>query len=309
MKAVQITGYGQQAVVAEVGTPTTGPGEVLVRIAGVALNPLDLKIASGGFQGFFPVEFPYVLGTDLSGTITEIGADVTGWQVGDQVIARLDPTRGGAAAEFAVVPAAQLVTAPSSLLLPLASGIGTAAGTAWQALVEVADVRPDQCVLIHGAAGGVGSFAIQFARDLGAHVIATASGKGLDIARQLGAHQVVDYTSTDFTKAVSEVDVVLDTVGGANEPRSLEVLKPGGLLVATPVPPDGERAADRGLRAEFVFHTSNADRLELVASKIDGGTHLLLDRMLPIREAADALSYLARGRAKGKVILVVDGVA
>jgi NADPH:quinone reductase-like Zn-dependent oxidoreductase len=309
VKAVQITGYGQQTVVAEVDAPTTGPGEVLVRIAGVALNPLDLKIASGSVQGFFPVEFPYILGTDLSGTVTELGADVTGWKVGDQVIARLDPTRGGAAAEFAVVPADQLVAAPSSIFLPLASGIATAAGTAWQALVEVADVRPGQTVLIHGAAGGVGSFAIQFARDLGAHVIATASQEGLDIAKKLGAHQVVDYTTTDFTKAVSGVDVVLDTVGGETEPRSLDVLTPEGLLVATPVPPDSDRARARGVRAEFVFHASDASRLELVADKIDRGTHILLDRILPIREAADALSYLAHGRAKGKAILVADRVA
>jgi len=309
VKAVQITGYGQQAVVGEVGTPTTGPGEVLVRIAGVALNPLDFKIALGSVQGFFPVEFPYILGTDLSGTVTELGEDVAGWNAGDQVIARLDPTRGGAAAEFAVVPADQLVKAPSSIFLPLASGVGTAAATAWQALAEVADVRPGQRVLIHGAAGGVGSFAIQFARDLGAHVIAMASEEGLDIAQKLGAHQVVDYTTTDFTKAVFGVDVVLDTVGGENEPRSLEVLKPEGLLVATPVPPDGDRARARGLRAEFVFHASDADRLELVVNKIDSGTHILLDRMLPIREAADALSYLSHGRAKGKVILVADRVA
>lgn len=308
MKAVQIQAYGDQAVVRDVPAPTIGPREVSVRVAGYAVNPLDLKIGSGVMHDYFPVEFPYTLGTDLSGTVVAVGDDVTGWSAGDRVVARLDPSRGGAAAECAVVPADQLVRAPSTVSLHHAAGIVTAATTAWQALTQVADVQPGQTVLVHGGAGGVGSFAVQFARDLGAQVITTASGPGVDTAHKLGAHQVIDYTETDFTTVAAGVDVVLDTIGGVNEVRSLDVLRSGGILVATPVPPDAERAAALGVRAEFVFHSSDATRLATVAEKIDSGTHILVDRILPLGEAPAALSYLAEGKAKGKVVLVADSV-
>ncbi|MGW4718980.1 NADP-dependent oxidoreductase [Nocardia sp. NPDC004260] len=306
MKAIQISDYGERVVARDIPTPAIGPREVLVRVAGYAANPLDLKIVAGHMHDYFPVEFAYTLGTDLSGTIVAAGDDVNGWAAGNRVIARLDPSRGGAAAEYAVVPAAQLVRAPATVSLPLAAGLVTAAATAWQALTEVANVEPGQTVLVHGGAGGIGSFAVQFARDLGARVIATASGPGLGITDKLGAHQVIDYTTTDFTTVATEVDVVIDTIGGDTEIRSLEVLNPGGLLVATPMPPDVERAATRGVRAEFVFHSSDPARLARVAEKIDSGTHILLDRMVPLTEATAALDYLDAGKAKGKVILVAD---
>lgn len=309
MRAVRVPDYGRRATVEEVTIPTVGPGEALVRVAGLALNPLDLKIVGGHVQELFPVEFPYTLGTDLSGTVTEVGPEVTDWKAGDRVLARLDPARGGAAAEVAAVPVDQLVRAPTSVPLPVASGAATAAATAHQALVEVAGVRPGQTVLVHAGAGGVGSFAVQIARGLGARVVATATGEGLRIAHRLGAHEVVDYAAVDFTSAVGQVDVVLDTVGGATEERSLAVLKPGGLLAALPVPPDGERAEAHGVRAEFVFHTSDAERLAKVVDDIDGGVRVLLDRMVPLDETPAALDHLSRGRAKGKVVLVADRTA
>lgn len=304
MKALRIDGYGGTAALAEVPTPTPGPGEVLVRVAGAALNPLDVKLAAGYVKDFFPVEFPYTIGTDLAGTVAAVGEDVAPWSVGDGVIARTDPGVGGAVAEFAVVPADQLAPAPSSVPLTAAAGIGTAAATAWQALHEMGDIRPGQTVLVHAGAGGVGSFAIQFARRAGARVVTTASGAGLDIARRLGADQVVDYTTTDFRSAVSDVDLVIDAVGGGVELSSLDVLKPDGLLLALPVPPDADRAANRGLRAEFVVHASNAQRLAKVASAIDEGVEVLIDRTVPLDDAADALDFIAAGHAKGKVIVV-----
>lgn len=206
-----------------------------------------------------------------------------------------------------VVPADQLVAAPTSLALAHAAGVVTTAATAWQALTEVADLQPGQKILIHAGAGGVGSFAIQFARALGAHVLTTASGPGLQIARELGAHQVIDYNATDFRTEASELDVVLDTVGGDVEGNSLEVLKADGLLVATPMPPDEQRAQARGLRAQFVLHASDSKRLADVVTKIDEGARLLVDRTFPLDAAPDALAYLAGGRAKGKVVLVLDG--
>jgi len=278
---------------------------VLVRVTGAAANPLDLKITAGYMHDFFPVDFPYTLGTDVSGTITTLGDRVGGWAVGDQIVARLDPSAGGGYAEFAVIPVEQLVPAPTSIPLFLAAGAATAAATAWQALTEIADVHAGQNVLIHAGAGGVGSFAVQMARTLDAHVITTASGPGLQIAHELGADQVIDHTAGPFHSRLNhaEVDVVIDTVGGPVEGQSLDVLRPGGLLVAVPMPPDAERASARGMRAEFLFHASEPQRLRTVVDRLDVDIKVLLDQTLGLDEAPQALKYLAAGHAKGKVIL------
>ncbi|BCJ49481.1 oxidoreductase [Actinoplanes sp. NBRC 14428] len=300
---MQIRAYGDAPRLADVTGPEPGPGEVLIDVAAAALNPLDLKIAAGAMHGMFPVRFPYTLGTDVAGTVRRAGPGAPGWAPGDRVLARLDPSAGGAVATAAVVPAEQLVAAPRSVPPGPAAGAVTAAATAWQALTEVAGVRAGQRVLIHAAAGGVGSFAVQLARRLDAYVIATASGAGVAIAEELGAHEVIDHTAAPFEDRVSHVDVVLDTVGGAVEERSLATLVPGGLLVATPVPPDVARAAARGLRAEFVFHASDAARLETVVKLLDDGLRVLVDREIGLPEAAGGLAYLAEGHAKGKVVV------
>jgi len=306
VKAIQIGRYGDAPTLWDVEQPTPGSGEVLVRVAGAATNPLDLKITAGYMHDFFPVTFPYTLGTDVSGTITEVGGRVEGWAVGDQIVARLDPSVGGGYAEFALVPAEQLVPAPTSVPLFLASGAATAAATAWQAVSEIAGLQAGQRVLIHAGAGGVGSFAVQMSHALGAHVITTASGPGLQIAQDLGADQVIDHTAGPFESELDGVDVVIDTVGGAVEAQSLEVLRPGGLLVALPMPPDTERAAAHGLRAESLFHASDAQRLRTVVGMVDADTRILLDRKLTLEEAPEALRYLAAGHAKGKIILAAE---
>ena len=285
MKAVQIARYEDAPTLQDIEQPSPGPGEVLVRVAGAATNPLDLKITAGYMHEFFPVDFPYTLGTDVSGTITAVGGDVEGWAIGDQVVARLDPSAGGAYAEFAMISSEQLVPAPTSIPLFLASGAVTAAATAWQALTEIADLHAGQKVLIHAGAGGVGSFAVQLARFLDAHVITTASGAGLQIARDLGADDVIDHTSGPFGSQLADVDVVIDTIGGAVEEQSLDVLRTGGLLVAVPMPPDAERASARGLRAEFLFHASDPQRLATVVGMLDGNIRVLLDRTVDLEQA------------------------
>jgi len=305
VKAIQIGQYGDAPSMRDVEQPTPGPGEVLVRVAGAATNPVDLKITAGYMHDFFPVAFPYTLGTDVSGSITEVGGRVEGWAVGDQVVARLDPSVGGGYAQFAVVPAEQLVPAPTSVPLFLASGAATAAATAWQAVSEIAGLQAGQKVLIHAGAGGVGSFAVQMSHALGAHVVTTASGPGLRIAQDLGADEVIDHTAGPFEAQLGGVDVVIDTVGGAVEAPSLEVLRPGGLLIAVSMPPDVERAAARGLRAEFLFHVSDAQRLRAVVKMVDTDLRILLDRKIPLEQAPEALRYLAAGHARGKVILTV----
>jgi len=219
MKAFQLSGYKADPALVEVETPRPGPNEVLVRVASAALNPLDVKLQSGAMQNYFPLTFPASVGTDLSGTVETLGAEVTGWTIGDRIVARTAPTSGGAIAEFALVPADQLVKLPDAVGFDDAAGLPTAAGTAWQALFEVADLKAGQTVLIHAGAGGVGSFAIQFARAAGARVIATASGDGVAIAQRLGADVVIDYHHENFATRVSDPDVVLDTIGGDTQVR------------------------------------------------------------------------------------------
>ena len=306
MKAARIHGYNTQPAIEEAATPSIGATEVLVRVAAAALNPLDVKMQQGLMHGFFPLDFPYTIGTDLAGTVEQVGPDVTGWRVGDLMVTRTDPPRGGALATFVVVPAAYLAKAPGSVSLAAAAGVPTAGGTAWQALFEVAGLEAGQTVLVHAGAGGVGSFAIQLARHVGARVVATASGDGIDIARRLGADQVIDYRSERFEDKVSDVDVVLDTIGGDTQQRSFSVLRAGGYLAATASPPDEALAKAHGVSASFVFHQSEAARLSKLLGMINAGTlKVLVDREASLDGLADAFAYQASGRARGKIIVTL----
>jgi NADPH:quinone reductase-like Zn-dependent oxidoreductase len=307
MKAIRLSGYTAIPSLEDVDIPTPRAGEVLVRVKAAALNPLDIKLQRGYMVQFFPLTFPYTLGTDLAGEIVQVGADVQGWAPGDTIVGRTDPTAGGAFADYAVVPVSHLTKAPSTIPLEAAAGIPTAAGTAWQALYEAATVSRGQSVLIHAGAGGVGSFAIQFARNAGARVLATASGTGIEIARGLGADTVIDYRSEDFTRAVSDLDVVLDTIGGETQQRSFKVLRVSGQLLATAMPPDDALAKAHAVSASFVFHASNAERLRRVVGEIDQhGMKVLVDGTQSLGNFAEAFARQASGHARGKIILVVD---
>lgn len=305
MKAACIRGYDDAPALEEVPTPDPGPGEVLVRVAAASLNPLDVKIQKGYVHAFIPVTFPYTIGTDLAGVVERLGSEVTGWSVGDAVVARVDPSSGGAVAELAVVPASYLVRAPPSVSLEQAAGIPTAAATAWQALFETAELKNGQTVVVHAGAGGVGSFAIQLAHDAGARVVATASGDGLVIARDLGADQVIDYRVEDFTEQVSDIDLVLDTVGGETTARSLDVLRPGGVLVSIPSPPDEALAVGRDATVLGVFHVSDASLLEKVVDRVEHGTKILIDRIVTLDSLDEAFARQESGHARGKIILTM----
>ena len=302
MKTLEYTDYGQAPVVSERPSPQAKAGEVLVKIVGAALNPLDTKIHAGHMIDFFPVAFPYVPGTDISGTIEAIGDGVSGWKQGDEIIARLDPSAGGAFAQYAVVSAEQLVRAPTSMPLAESAGLVTVGGTAWQILFEEFAVAQAQRILVHGAAGPVGAFATQLAAQASAEVFATASAEDADYIRGLGARRVIDYRSERFEDHLSDMDLVIDTVGGNVEERSLKVLKPGGTLIATPMPPDGERARQAGVEAKFVFHASDPAKLGHVAERADHGVKVRVDRIIGLEEGANAFGRQASGEAKGKII-------
>lgn len=304
MRAARISAYGQDPVIQEVPEPGAGPREVLVRVAAASLNPLDVKVQRGEAHGFFPVAaFPYVVGTDLAGTVERVGPGVTGWEAGDRVVARLDPERGGALAELAAVPADQLVRVPETIALDTAAGIPTTAVTAWRALFDHGELAAGQHVLVHAGAGGVGSFAVQLARAAGATVTATASGSGIAIARRLGAHRVIDHLAEDVAEQLSDLDLVVDTVGGDAQTRSFAVLRRGGRLVSTVSPPDDTLAEARGITVAFVFHTSDAGRLAKVVDRVADGTEVLIDRIVPLDDLEAAFAHQAAGHARGKVVL------
>ncbi|MHA4837698.1 NADP-dependent oxidoreductase [Sphingopyxis sp. MSC1_008] len=302
MKTLEYDDYRQAPAVREQAVPSIAIDEVLVKVAAAALNPLDIKIHAGYMTDFFPVAFPYIPGTDIAGTIETVGDGVLGWKTGDEIIARLDPSKGGAFAEYAVVPADQLVRAPTSMPLAESAGLVTIGGTAWQILFEEFAVAPGHQILVHGAAGPVGAFTTLLASNAGAEVFATAAGDDEEYVRALGAVQVIDYRDQRFEDHLSDMDLVVDTVGGDVEERSLKVLKRGGTLIATPMPPDEARARHAGVEAKFVFHASNASRLEHVAERAENGIKVRIDRTIPLDEGADAFARQANGDAKGKII-------
>ncbi len=314
MKAAIVTKYGSVADVAvqEVKVPKIRAAEVLVQVEAASVNPLDVKIISGQMQSFFPFSTPYIAGTDFSGTIVEVGASATQWTKGDRIFGRLEPAPGdsiqfsrtGALAEFVAVPAVYLAHVPEAVELANAAALPTAAGTAWQALFETADLKPRQTVLIHGGAGGVGSFAIQLAKSAGAKVITTASQENAEFARSLGADEVIDYTTEDFASKVKDVDVVLDTIGGDVQKKSFAVLRKGGHLVTTVSPPDEARAKSLGVKATFVFHLSDGPRLtkiiDLCASK---KLHIEVSRTYSLADVGSAFTKVGSGHNRGKLLV------
>jgi len=314
MKAVRIHQYGEVDTVAleDIRVPEIGPSEVLVKIEAASVNPLDVKLIRGVLHEYFPLTLPYAVGTDLSGTIAQVGRLALHWEEGDRVFARLEPGpgsgneygRGGAFAEFASVPARHLASAPGKLDLGLCAGLPTAAATAWQALFEVAHLNHGQSVLIHAGAGGVGSFAVQLAKYIGSRVIATASTENVELVRDLGADEVIDYRKEDFVAGLKSIDVVLDTIGGETQLRSYAVLKRNGTLVTITTPPDPQVAAKYGVRALRVGHESDAARLALVAGICDAGAlRVVVDSTFPLSEARAALARSASGSSHGKILL------
>lgn len=304
MKSIILAAYEQTPSLAEIAIPEPNENQVRIRVKAAALNPLDVKLQLGVLHGYFPLTFPSQLGTDLAGIIEKTGSLTSRWRAGDRVIARLDPTQGGAFSDYAVVSEDQLALIPEDMQFNAAAGIPTAAATAWQALAETAKLTTGQTVLVHAGAGGVGSFAIQLARALGARVVATASGDGIEIARGLGADQVIDYRTDDFATAVSDVDVVFDTVGGETQLRSFEILRSGGKLVSVVSPPEEALAAAHRVDGSFVFHASNGQRLAEVVKQIKGAdSTVLIDSVSGLEDFANAFARQASGRARGKIIV------
>ncbi|MFD8706577.1 NADP-dependent oxidoreductase [Kitasatospora sp. NPDC059648] len=306
MRAVVVEQWGgpEQLVERELARPEPGLNEVLVRVHAAGVNPVDWKTrASGGLIEWGDVP---AVGWDVSGTVEAVGPGVGIHRPGDEVYGMpLFPRQAGAYAEYVVAPARHLAPKPASLTHVEAAALPLAGLTAWQALVDAADVRPGERVLVHAAAGGVGHLAVQIAKARGAHVIGTASAGKHGLLRELGADEVVDYRAVRFEDAVSDVDVVLDGLGGETAERSLAVLRSGGRLITLPGPDDVPAARD-GVRAGWVLvEPDHLGLRELTALADRGALRPVVETVLPLGEAARAHELGERGRTTGKIVLTV----
>ncbi|MEU4547673.1 NADP-dependent oxidoreductase [Nonomuraea dietziae] len=333
MRAFILHRYGDQAGVraGDVPDPQVGADDVLIRIHAASVNPLDLKTRDGEFKAILPYRVPFILGNDLAGVVVAVGAAVRRFAVGDEVYARPGKDRIGTFAELIAVHQDDVAIKPATLTMQEAASLPLVALTSWQALVERADLRAGQKVLIHAGSGGVGTIAIQLAKHLGATVATTTSTANVDLVKSLGADVVVDYKKQAFETVLHDYDVVLDTLGGENVTKSLRVLKPGGQLISIAGPPDAAFARDiranpiirlavtalsfrtrRRARRQrvtyaFLFMTASGDQLRKLTPLIDAGEiRPVVDRVFPFTETRQALAYLEAGRAKaGKVVVTM----
>ena len=307
MKAVRFSAYGGPDVLRydEVDRPRPAAGHVLVRVAATSFNPLDAAIRAGALQQVFPVPLPHTPGIDVAGVVEALGDGVAGWATGARVIGLLPLTAAGAAAEFVVAPAQVLTDAPRRTPLADAAAVPTAALTAWQALFEHAEVRAGQRVLVNGAGGGVGGFAVQLAKRAGAVVVATASPRSRESVRAFGADQIVDYTATALAGADLEpVDALLHLVmTSESELADLSgLVAPGGVVVSTTAPAVDD--AERNVRGVRMFVRSDAEQLAAIVNRIDADAlRLNISARYPLSEIGLVHRLGESGQLRGKVVL------
>lgn len=330
MKALVLKRYGSAKSLefTDLPRPAVKPDEILVQVHAAGLNPVDNMIAAGSFKPIIKLQLPVIMGSDLAGVVVETGSGVTCFKVGDEVFASTFDSGFGALGEYAAVPEHVAVLKPENLDFVQAASIPMVALTSWQALVERAQLQPGQQVFIPAGAGGIGSFAIQLAKLLGAKVATTTSTANVEFVRRLGADQVIDYKTQDFEDLLSDVDVVLATLRGGELERSLQVIRPGSKLISLIGPPDAAFARQRGMNSlmKFVFSLLSAKIIRQAGKRKAGYSFLfvrpdgeqlsriaehlaasrlqpVVDRVIPFIQAKDGLAYLEQGRAKGKVVV------
>jgi len=308
MKAVRYHSYGGSDVLVyeDADRPVAGAGQVVVKVAGAAFNPVDAAIRAGFLQQVFPVAFPHVPNFDVAGVITEVGEGVSGWSAGDAVVAFLPMTAPGAAAEYTAAPAGALAAAPRTVELADAAALPSAGLTAWQALFEHAEVKAGQSVLINGAGGAVGGYAVQLAKQAGATVTATAGARSIDRIRSYRGDQIVDYTATPLLQAVAghQFDVVLNLVRTSPEETAqlVDLVADGGAFVSTTTP--GPQDAGRRVRTVQMFVRSDAAQLAGLVARVDAGDlQIEVAGRRPLTDLAAVHDQAAAGRLAGKTVV------
>jgi len=306
MKAVRLHEFGgsEKLVLEDAPRPKPAAGEVLLEVRSAGVNPVDWKIRSGMFPD--PrMKFPLVLGYDVCGVVESLGADVKPWKAGDEVYGMLPIAVGGGYAEYAIAPETILARKPKNLDAAAAGGVPLAALTAWQALFDKAGLASGQTVLVHGGSGGVGHFAVQFAKAKGAKVLASASAANQAFLKEIGADVAIDYKAQKFEDIARDVDVVLDSIGGDTLERSYGVVKKGGFVVSIVTRVDEKKLEERGLRGASMLVTPNAGELSEITKLIEEGkVKLVVGATFPLAEAAKAQDKLQAGGTRGKIVLV-----
>jgi len=332
MKAFVLERYGKKRALrsAEMPTPELRDDEVLVEVHAAGVNQLDTKLRDGEFKLILPYRLPLVLGHDVAGVVVEVGSRVRQFKPGDEVYARTDDFRIGTFAQFVPVKEASLAFKPKNLTMEEAASIPLVGLTAWQALIEKAKLKKGQRVFIQAGSGGVGTFAIQLAKHLGATVATTTSAANASLVKSLGADVVVDYRTQDFEDVLRDYDMVLNSQDGKTLEKSLRVLKRGGKLVSISGPPDPDfgkqiaapafvklvvrllssgvrrKAKRRGLDYAFLFMKANGSQLREITRLVEtGAIRPVIDRVFPFESTNDALAYVEAGRAKGKVVVKI----
>ena len=336
MKAFVVDSYGEDGLRAtDIPEPTLGRRDVLVRVSAASINPLDKMTRNGELKRLIKRKPPFVLGHDMAGVVTEVGADVRDLEVGDEVYGRPRDLRIGTFAELLAIDQDDVAPKPDSLTLQEAAAVPLVALAAWQLLVDRAHLQPGQKVLVHAGAGGLGSTVIQLAKHLGATVATTTGSDTEALVRDLGADIVVDYSRQDFSRMLSDYDLVIDSVGGQNLEKSLTVLKRGGLAIGVAGPPDPgfakqlgapsilglvmsllsrkvrTQAKAVGVRYEFFFmHASGSQLRELSALYDAGVLRPLIDKTFPFARTPEAMAYVEQGHTKaGKVVVTMQPLA
>ncbi len=314
MKAVRIHEYGGRDMLhyEDAPCPEVGKDEVLIRLVATSVNPFDWAVRNGYVASYYSYSFPLILGLDVAGIIEGIGSEVQGFSIGDEVYARADPAKNGAYAAYIALPAVLVGKKPASLDLTQAAAVPHAAFSAWSALFGAAKLASGQTVLIHAAAGGVGTFAVQLAKWRGARVIGTGSAQNLDFLRTLGADEVIDHENSRFEDVVRDVDVVLDLVGDMpdnTQTRSWKVIKPGGILASLVQFPSPEAAAEHHVRGSFVSADECSGQwLDEFGALIDGGQiSPVVSTVLPLEEVQLAHEKSEGRHVRGKIVMQVDG--
>lgn len=315
MKAIGIHKFGGREVLENLNLPTPqpGPGEILVNIKAAGVNPVDYKIRKGLLKDRMPYEFPIVMGWDAAGVVEAVGADVNQYKKGDEVFAycRKEKIHDGTYADYIALEPRHLARKPKSLSFEEAAAIPLAGLTAYQSLYEGIQLKAKETILIHAGAGGVGGYAIQLAKNTGAHVITTASSKNEGYVRELGAEEVIDYNKEDFVQTIRKkypngIDAVFDTVGGEVQKKSAEVLKKGGRLTSI-LALDEDFFKERGIEPHYVFVRPDADHLNKLKEFAEHGIlKVHLAATLPLNEAARAHDMIEPGHTRGKIVLTVN---
>jgi alcohol dehydrogenase len=332
MKAFILDHYGKNDSVriGEMPDPEVQENDVLVQVHAAGVNPLDYKIRDGEFKLILPYRLPVILGNEVAGIVVRVGSRVRRFRPGDEVYARTEKDQIGAFAEFISLNEDAAAIKPKALTMEEAASIPLVGLTAWQVLIERAGLKKGQKVLIHAGSGGVGTFAIQLAKHLGAIVATTTSTENLDMVKRLGADIAIDYTKDDFANVLSGYDVVLNSLGTETLNKSLQVLKPGGKLISISGPPDPSFAKDLGvswilgqamrflsyrIRMEakrhrvsysFLFMAPSGDQLREITSLVDSGIiRPVVDQVLPFDSIEEALAKVEQGHVKGKVVVKV----